>query len=213
MTFHEKLRAARRRKGMSQGDVAKAFGVSRAAISSWEKKGGTRPKSARLARLAAMLDLDLEGMLDDEAKPAESGLSAIRVVAYVGAGDRVSWIREAELGEPPPAIPLTAPKEICAMIVSGESQMPLLRPGDAVIFQAESLNPRELVGDFALVKTVAGHELVKTLEAAGDRYNLLSLNARAEKRVELLAAWRIIGVIRREWIERETGWKLGRAAP
>lgn len=36
MEFHEKLQELRRRKGLTQEDVAEALFVSRAAVSKWE---------------------------------------------------------------------------------------------------------------------------------------------------------------------------------
>lgn len=64
MSFSEKLRALREKYGLSQQQLATAIGVTRQAVSLWER-GGTLPDSVTLLRLAEEFNVEAEWLLDD----------------------------------------------------------------------------------------------------------------------------------------------------
>jgi transcriptional regulator with XRE-family HTH domain len=54
----EAIRAARRRAGLSQAELAELLGVRQSSVSQWER-GSTRPSSVHLLALAAALKCSL----------------------------------------------------------------------------------------------------------------------------------------------------------
>ncbi|MGQ3287574.1 MULTISPECIES: helix-turn-helix transcriptional regulator [unclassified Sphingopyxis] len=63
-SFGARLRYLRTVKGLSQADVASCLGVSKPAISGWEK-GRTRPKNARLGALADLLGVSQFDLMEE----------------------------------------------------------------------------------------------------------------------------------------------------
>jgi transcriptional regulator with XRE-family HTH domain len=55
-----RIRQARRRLALSQADLAAATGVNRSAVAQWERKGGSRPTSNNLSRIAVATEAQFE---------------------------------------------------------------------------------------------------------------------------------------------------------
>lgn len=68
-SFADALREARKKRGLSQEDLADILGVSRQAISKWELGEGY-PEVEKLIQLAKQLDVSLDSLLLD--KPPQS---------------------------------------------------------------------------------------------------------------------------------------------
>ena len=62
MSFGENLQAARRKKGLSQEELAGKLEVSRQAVSRWEMDQGY-PETEKLVALAGALDVSLDSLL------------------------------------------------------------------------------------------------------------------------------------------------------
>ena len=75
MTFSESLIQTRKRRGMSQEELAARVGVSRQAVSKWEL-GDAAPDLSRLLALADALDISLDVLCGREAAPASGPLPA-----------------------------------------------------------------------------------------------------------------------------------------
>lgn len=69
MSFGENLQAARKRKGLSQEDLAGMLEVSRQAVSRWEMNEGY-PEAEKLIALSTALEVSLDHLLLDKS-PAE----------------------------------------------------------------------------------------------------------------------------------------------
>ena len=68
MTFGEKVRAARRERGLSQKDLAARTGIAVRTIINYEN-GSRMPKSRdSYVRLAEVLDIDLASLMDEHAE-------------------------------------------------------------------------------------------------------------------------------------------------
>ena len=101
--FHRRLAEARDRSGMKRREVAERFGISVAAVSSWEGKGSrpTLPELAKLPKLAELYGVSLEYLLKDgpaeQLTPDDGGSrEAIRKsTLYVATGNRLRVMREA----------------------------------------------------------------------------------------------------------------------
>lgn len=65
MTLGEKIRAARRKCGLSQEQLAEKMSVSRSAIAKWETDKGL-PDVGNLKVLARLLNVSVDHLLDDE---------------------------------------------------------------------------------------------------------------------------------------------------
>ena len=64
MTFAEKLAALRQKYGMTQEQVARAVGVTRQAVSRWER-GTSLPDSVALLRLAEEFNVEPDWLMDE----------------------------------------------------------------------------------------------------------------------------------------------------
>jgi len=65
----EKIKRLREQKHMSQSDLARAIGVSRACVNNWEQGQGD-PSRALLLPLAQVLGTTTDYLLDDHAPAA-----------------------------------------------------------------------------------------------------------------------------------------------
>ncbi|MCM1058545.1 MAG: helix-turn-helix domain-containing protein [Firmicutes bacterium] len=63
----ENIRYYRREKGLSQEKVSEYMGVSRQAVTKWEK-GISRPASGNLIRLAQLLEVSVDALLDNDSE-------------------------------------------------------------------------------------------------------------------------------------------------
>lgn len=71
MSLGDRIRRARRARGMSQEALANACGVSRPAVTQWEQNNGTKPDLVNLERLPSILGTSAEWLLTGR---GESGL-------------------------------------------------------------------------------------------------------------------------------------------
>jgi transcriptional regulator with XRE-family HTH domain len=62
MKVSEALARARKRKGLSQAELAKKLGVSAGTVGSWEA-GDHGPSKNRIAEVAKVLDMDITELL------------------------------------------------------------------------------------------------------------------------------------------------------
>jgi len=90
------LEGARTRLALSQEALAALAGVSQQTVSNWEK-GLTRPRAAKHAKLAEVLNLDIEDIAKATADGGEPPAVALPIAASEGSPD----------GTPPPVRPLT----------------------------------------------------------------------------------------------------------
>ncbi len=80
--FPAKLRAYRKRKRLTQAQLAKWLGVSQAAVAKWEN-GQAEPDIERLNRLSALFGVPLDLLCgDSEADPAIHGNMAVMTRAF-----------------------------------------------------------------------------------------------------------------------------------
>ncbi len=67
MRFQDKLKMYRLRNSMSQDDLARKMGISRAAIGFWEN-GKRSPKIEQVMKMADAFGIDWTDLVDDEAR-------------------------------------------------------------------------------------------------------------------------------------------------
>lgn len=82
MDMGQKLRTARKIKGLTQVEVARELGVTQGAVRQWEA-GATTPSAGKLAKVAALLDIPIAELLGS---PPRAQVAAGRD-ATVAVGD------------------------------------------------------------------------------------------------------------------------------
>ena len=63
--FHEKLKVLRKKKGLTQQQIADEIGVNRGSYSNWEK-GKREPSFENLVKLADLLEVSLDSLFGRE---------------------------------------------------------------------------------------------------------------------------------------------------
>ena len=79
MAFAQNLREARDRRDMSQSDLARATGLTRAVISKWEKGESSNPSAPALQLAAKALRISVEDLLKDRPPNAKTGHRVVPV--------------------------------------------------------------------------------------------------------------------------------------
>lgn len=161
------IRASRLAKGMTQAELGKRFGISKAAVAMWES-GKNVPDQRKMAELTRVLDLDPAvaiGLYDDEALPmgqvggtprppvrqemardipvlgTASGGIADNLADFELNGDVVDYVRR------PPR--LIGRNDVFAAYVQGYSVSPWREPGQ-LIYVESARPPRAM--DYVLIE-------------------------------------------------------------
>lgn len=191
MHVGEKIRRARKyhAPAFTQEELAGMLQIDRSTLSKWESNGNV--PQAELNRVVSILGFEMSWFLDPSDTPpprpdapagatdplrrvslAGTPLAPIVMVGQAGAGVGVSDVD-------PDSDHIYVPERLAqlgglAWMVSGESMMPALEPGDIAIFR-ELREPRR--GFSYLVRK--DHEyLVKNVEWKGGEWVLRSINPR-----------------------------------
>lgn len=149
----DRIKEARRRRELTQADVAAGLGVSVQAVSQWEG-GKTLPTGDRLLRLGEMLGIDLRApYLAGEAGPfrgdATAGRYVVPLLSRVAAGrwseavvhdEPIDELRSFEIYWKP-----AGPTFV--LEVNGDSMLPEFKHGDFIIVDT-GLTP--IPGDFVV---------------------------------------------------------------
>jgi phage repressor protein C with HTH and peptisase S24 domain len=193
---NERLIAARERLYASAADAARAMGVPEPTYQAHEN--GSRGLGRSAKRYAAFFRVTTDWLLGRTA-PMRGNQLVIPLTGRVGAGSRVEYEHDvAELAKGD-TIALPGDREIKALVVQGDSQLPRYRDGEIVLYDARPVTPGDLVGQFAIVDTYDGRRLIKLLRRGfGDnRWNLESLGINeTEEGVELIGgAYRVLGTL------------------
>lgn len=69
--FHEKLKVLRKKKGLTQQEVAELLNVERVTYTKWEN-GKSKPNYEKLSVLACIFDVSLDYLLGDYLQKARS---------------------------------------------------------------------------------------------------------------------------------------------
>lgn len=88
MTFGEKLQTLRARKGLSQERLAEELGVSRQAVSKWERDE-TLPETEKVIRISDYFGVSLDHLLKDEPENAQNAPTSGRnLLEWLTAWDK-----------------------------------------------------------------------------------------------------------------------------
>ena len=160
-------------------------------------RGFTRRAETYARRLRVSLDWLMTGRGEMTLRVPRVQTS-IPVDGIVGAGEGVQMIDDPAGSGLIDEIYLPNDGSLGALVVRGESQWPRFMDGETVLYDRTPVSPASMIGRMAIVQTLDGRRLIKTLQRsrAGDnRWRLDSHNAPPEDDVQLLGVWRYIGTL------------------
>ena len=139
----ELIRRYRIRAGLSQPDLAKKLGVTKNAVTQWEKlDGGTTPRTQRLSEIERALGVapgTLSGR-DDNAAPVEvlsvtGRVRRVPVISYVAAAGWTDVVDAYEPGDGGDTIETDedVSTDAFALVVESDSMAPEFLPGDRIV--------------------------------------------------------------------------------
>lgn len=134
MNFPERIKSARKAKDMSQPDLAKLLGITRNAVSMWER-GEAEPKSETLRKAAVILEVSFDWLATGRngTSPIVTGLPLLGALA-AGVWEEVRESQEDEVERvpvaPDPRYPASAQY---ALKIRGNSVNRVAKHGTVVI--------------------------------------------------------------------------------
>ena len=142
------LRAARKKKGLTQAEVANYVGIGQSGYSDWERGAVKRIDRGALTRLAQLFDVSVDYLLSDESDEPEKAVVRIPVLGSVPAGIPLEAVEDIIDWEEIPKSMCAGDKEYFALEVHGDSMWPDFLEGDIVIVQK---TPVCVTGDVCVV--------------------------------------------------------------
>ena len=203
--------AWRELRGLTQEEVGALMGYDRSTATRIEARGSRyeQPTLELYADAVGCEPADLfypppgvSHLLRDAPRGTADALQ-IRIAGAVGAGDDADAIQQGDQSSF--AADIARAREVAALRIVGSSMEPGYRDGDLEFYDMEPRPFGEFAdGDTAVVQDFDGLRQIKIIRrrAAGDNgaWTLASLNKTTKPRhnVQLTAAWRIAGVLRRK---------------
>ncbi|MGI6259989.1 MAG: LexA family protein [Anaerolineaceae bacterium] len=166
----DRLRKARKAKGLTQAELGEKVSISRQAYSTYET-GKRDPDTETIAKIASVLDVSLDYLLG---KTLESGrnINRIPILGSVPAGTPIEAIEDIE--EYIDIYPkFVKHGELFALRVQGDSMEPDIRPGDIVIVEKQEFVTN---GDVAVVRVNGEDVTVKKVKQVADGLLLMPNN-------------------------------------
>lgn len=142
MTLGDRLKEARKRKGLTQEELGALIGVQKAAIHKYENNVVVNLKRSTIHKLAKALDvtptylLELEDTKwDSNIEPAQFDRNVVKIPVFpaVPAGTPIEALNDIIDWEEIPAKWLVGGKEYFGVVVKGNSMYPYYMEGDIVI--------------------------------------------------------------------------------
>lgn len=127
------LRAARKKRGLTQTEVADYIGIGQSGYSDWERGKAKRIDRDALTRLAQLFGVTTDYLLGDEISELPQAGVRIPVLGSVPAGIPLEAIEDVLDWEEIPSSMCAGGKEYFALEVQGDSMWPDYLEGDVVI--------------------------------------------------------------------------------
>lgn len=194
---HQRLKAARAAAGYATAaDAARALGIRPPTYTHHEN--GTAGFSRHVAKYASRLHVSPEWLLTGRGEMRGRNPS-IPIMGIVGAGSRIVPTPAEEQYAAVDDIDIPQGAHVGALLVRGESGWPRFQDGEVALYDMRPEQPRTLLNRYAVLDTVDGRRLLKLLRPGGrpNAWTLESHNAPPEEGVELLAAYRYLGLLSR----------------
>ena len=156
------LKAARKAKGLTQTEVARAIGLTQNGYSYWEN-GKAKIDKDQLLKLASLFDVSVDYLLGNTASPSAHGIK-IPVLGDVAAGIPIEAIENIVDYEEIDAT-LASTGEFFGLRIKGDSMEPRIREGDVVIVRKQSTAD---TGDTAVILVNGDSATVKRIKKEPD---------------------------------------------
>lgn len=157
-----RLKEARKKKGLTQIEVAQMIGISQSGFSAWES-GKTRIDAQSLSKLASLYGVSTSYLLGEEDSPTPKAVR-IPVLGDVAAGIPIEAVENIidweEISDD-----LAATGEFFALRVKGSSMEPRIKEGDVVIVRRQE---DASTGDTAVVIVNGDSATVKRIKKEPD---------------------------------------------
>lgn len=164
------LRAARKAKGLTQTEVAKAIGLTQNGYSYWEN-GKAKIDKDQLLKLAALFEVSVDYLLGNTETPASSAVR-VPVLGNVAAGIPIEAVTDiVDYEEIDAALARTG--EFFGLRIKGASMEPRMKEGDVVIVRRQDTAD---TGDTVVVLVNGDSATVKKIKYGPDGITLLPTN-------------------------------------
>ncbi|MBP7213300.1 MAG: helix-turn-helix domain-containing protein [Anaerolineaceae bacterium] len=167
----ERLKIARKAKGMTQSELAERISVSRQAYSSYET-GVRDPDTKTLLEIANILEVDLDFLLGRTDTPTSKNSQLIPLLGSVPAGTPIEAIEDIEtyIDYFPNFV---KHGELFALRVKGDSMAPELKNGDIAIIEKQDFINN---GDIAVVRVNGEDVTIKRVKPTRNGIRLVPTN-------------------------------------
>lgn len=172
MSFARRIKQAREAKGLSQTQLAKLLGVTRNAVSMWEKvkpkKKPVYPKSETMQQAAVILDVGHDWLATGRGGQSSPQVSGLPIVGTVAAGIWFEIVenQDQEVRRVPVApVPEYPPEAQFALQIQGNSVNRIARDGTIVVvvdIAIAGIEPRP--GDLVWVERRDGQRVEATVK-------------------------------------------------
>lgn len=172
------IRRLRTLAGLKQHEFAEALGTTQPTVSRWER--GSKPEFEFIGKLKAFAEE--KGLEFDLSETGwETGWTQeVAIFGYVGAGAEIIPFNDVEHeGFDTVEVDFPIPDGTGAVVVRGDSQMPIFEDGDLIGYHKEGRPPESLVGRMCIVRLADGRMFIKKLRRGSGPgfYTLVSSNA------------------------------------
>lgn len=127
------IKDLRRKKGITQSELANLCNVHQTAVSQWEN-GRTLPDKQSLIRLSEYFDVSIDLLVGN--KKTETSKNLVPVLGYVRAGEPVEAV-ENIIGYEEISDEMCATGEHFGLVIKGDSMRPRMWPGDVIIVRKQ----------------------------------------------------------------------------
>lgn len=184
-TLAERLREAREDKGAKQEDLADVAGVSKQAVSKIENGGTLKPAMSTMEPIARFLGVTVRWLVDGKQPKhpedivAEEGwadIIGVRQAAALGEGaviDEYAETHKLKFRAESLRRKRLRPDRLAVLYGKGESMLPTIKNGDAILFDTSDIEPRD---DKIYVISYEGALMAKRLIEIGGNWHIQSDN-------------------------------------
>jgi hypothetical protein len=177
--------------------AAEAYGIGYETFKKIASKNAEQTRGLSLAnakKIARFHRIPTAWVLTGEGK---SGLSGIRMIGKIGAGQEMMEYNDP--GNEEPIDPEIAGPDALALFVDGDSMRPLARDGDLIFVGPAQRDITTLIGEECAVFLEDGRRFFKIIEHGSQqgRFDLISHNAAPIRNVEIHSAGRFLALKRR----------------